>query len=1099
MLSEIYIKGFKTFARPVRMPLEEGVTAVVGPNGSGKSNVTDAVLFALGEQSPGLLRAGAMGDLIFSGSDTLPVSNVAEVTLVVDNAAGNISLPYKEVSISRRISRGGETEYRINGSRSRLADVRAVAGEAGLGRHSILRQGAVDAIVAGGAAACRLALEESAGLGVYRRRRLSASRRLEKADTQLEKTRQLEAELDGQLRRIAQEAVAAREYRELESRYRKLSLAHLYRTATQDLEEDRRKLAEGEKLVSKLAEQEAKLQEGEAEILPLSNRMARELRLQEQYLESLEDFAEDLRAESMRIDRSLFRIEADRGGAGERDRLLARLKEELRALSETLSNLEFEAGEAQDLYEARREQLSGLEETLKEAKHRHTTAESELSKTTGHLEKLRLRRERAAPVESTLPDEEISALSSSTVELESVAEDLRKSLDNRAVQETGKRQRLYLKELDSGLHRRQGRLEASVGKSEEMVRTLGAPEEKEGPVPRPRLDEVIKARPGYEVAVEAAIGEFSRGVLARDLEEGIKALSGGERIALRLDAEHVEEDGTLPGTAFLDCVEILDESYTGAVERILAGIFVVEAPENGSSPNGYVAVTRGGLRLTRTSVSRGGGEGEFLRQGRLRKELEHLEAVQSGPAQTLRHLQKGLAEARNRLRNLEHYTETFQTLATRAGRAASLLAREASRREEQALRRRERVVERGRTMSRLADEISVAEQRLEKLKVGEASAKAEMVRVQEAAEAGRAAFEQAERRWKTLRDGVAAREKRRQRILGQAERMERSQKTETSGVKNYVTRAARVSRSLSESLRGRRGRMRKRRAEINEEQSRLSEQRAKLSHKAVDLARDLATARAETARLAENIQNAETSAKEALEEIESEWGASVEVARSEAEKLPDDVEPERNKLTRKLKRFGDVNLLALSQEQELGERHEFVVEQRRDAESAALELNRIIQEIDVEIEARFEDTFGRVRRAFGEIVPRMLRGASGRLELTEEGVEVGLRLGRRGWKPLNVLSGGERALLALSFLFSIFISSPRDRQGTFCMLDEAEAALDDVNLARFLAVVDSYRAGGQFILVTHQKRTMAASDVLYGVTQDASGATAVVSKRLSGE
>ena len=145
--------------------------------------------------------------------------------------------------MTRRISRAGETEYRINGSRSRLADVRAVAGEAGLGRHSILRQGAVDAIVAGGAAACRQALEEAAGLGVYRRRRISASRRLERADDQLEKSRQLEAELGNQLRRIEAEAEAARRYRELESRYRELSLAHLYRVATRELGDLERPIA----------------------------------------------------------------------------------------------------------------------------------------------------------------------------------------------------------------------------------------------------------------------------------------------------------------------------------------------------------------------------------------------------------------------------------------------------------------------------------------------------------------------------------------------------------------------------------------------------------------------------------------------------------------------------------------------------------------------------------------------------------------------------------------------------------------------------------------------------------------------------------------
>jgi chromosome segregation protein len=279
----------------------------------------------------------------------------------------------------------------------------------------------------------------------------------------------------------------------------------------------------------------------------------------------------------------------------------------------------------------------------------------------------------------------------------------------------------------------------------------------------------------------------------------------------------------------------------------------------------------------------------------------------------------------------------------------------------------------------------------------------------------------------------------------------------------------------------------------------LSESRAALSRRSVELAGELATVRAATDRLRDELERDELSASEALEEVESEWGATLDSAREESGSLPEALEPERQRLARKIKRFGDVNLLALSQESQLRERHEFVSVQRADAEAAANELNRIMHDVDEEIETRFTETFGRVRAAFGEIVPRMLNGASGRMELTEEGVEIVLRLGRRGWRSLNVLSGGERALLALSFLFSIFLSRPDRSTGAFCMLDEAEAALDDVNLARFLAVVDSYRSDGQFILVTHQKRTMAAADVLYGVTQDASGATVVVSKRLSGE
>ena len=155
--------------------------------------------------------------------------------------------------------------------------------------------------------------------------------------------------------------------------------------------------------------------------------------------------------------------------------------------------------------------------------------------------------------------------------------------------------------------------------------------------------------------------------------------------------------------------------------------------------------------------------------------------------------------------------------------------------------------------------------------------------------------------------------------------------------------------------------------------------------------------------------------------------------------------------------------------------------------------------MDREIETRFEASFQGARRTFRDLVPRMMEGAAGELGTSEEGVEIRIRLKRRGWRPLHVLSGGERSLLALSFLLSIFLGRLEADSKPFCMLDEAEAALDDINLARFLAVIDSYRSDGQFLLVTHQKRTMAAADVLYGVTPDASGATVVVSKRLTGE
>src|ERR687897_3304360 len=377
VLSAIYIKGFKTFARPVRMPLEGGITSIVGPNGSGKSNITDAVLFALGEQSPGVLRAGAMGDVIFSGSETLPAASAAEVTLVLDNEEGRISLPYNEVSISRRISRAGETEYRINGSRARLADVRSVAGEIGLGRHSILRQGAVDSIVAGGAAACRLALEEAAGLGVFRRRRVSASRRLERADAQLERSRQLEAELEGQLRRIEREAAAARAYREIEARYRELCLAHLYRVATRELGGLRGQLDAARTKAVELAARERGVREKEAGSEGRLQRLEDGLGETEQRLEGLEDGAEDLRVEALRSDRTLLRLEAGRGREGERRLAVTRLEDELRRVSQTLENLEERARDLEAETLVKREESGRLQKIVASFREKSASTESE--------------------------------------------------------------------------------------------------------------------------------------------------------------------------------------------------------------------------------------------------------------------------------------------------------------------------------------------------------------------------------------------------------------------------------------------------------------------------------------------------------------------------------------------------------------------------------------------------------------------------------------------------------------------------------------------------------------------------------------------------
>src|SRR5215210_1821051 len=1079
------------------MPLEGGITSIVGPNGSGKSNITDAVLFAIGEQSPGVLRAGAMSELIFAGSETLSGASAAEVTLVLDNESGQISLPYREVSISRRISRGGETEYRINGSRARLADIRAVAGEAGLGRHSILRQGAVDAIVAGGAAACRLALEEAAGLGVYRRRRVAASRRLERADAQLEQSRKLEAELDSQSRRIEREAEAARAYREIEARFRELSLAHLYRVATRELDGLRNRLDESRAQVSGLAAGERDIREEEARIESRLQHIEEELRKTEVQLEGLEDGAEDLRVEALRADRALLRLEAGHGREGEMKLAVSRLEDELRRVSQTMEGLEGQVGDLEAEGVGRREESDRLQEVLARSREESASAERERARLAGELEVLRTRLATlGSQGERRVISEESLARLVDVISVLEEGGDREPTEILRGLREQAGGMLARVDGLAEELSRRRGALAAAIGKAESRVRALGetAPEGTST-----RLFEVIRARPGYEVAVEAALGEYGAGVLAENLDEGMKLLSDVEPVAVRLDARAMEANGALPGKPLIECVDVLDVRYDEAVRRLLTGIFVVERPDDGANANGYVAVTRDGLRLTRTGVSLRPGAGNFARQARLAAWMEHLEALKNGPGGILYDLRETVAGVSDRLTRLAGTVDRVMELADRTARARALISREAARRRVTGESARRSFLEGERTREALSGEASRKEEELARAGRTAGRVEEELAAVTAAAEEASAAAADSDRRLSELRATVASGASRREAISRRLERSVGSLGDGAGKPEALAARAARAATQLVTAVRLRRNGLRRLRGEAAEEHRNISAERATLSRRTVDLAGKLATARAQAEQIAEEVERAEFAAAEADEEIQAEWGATLDAARQEAEKHDESTDQERHTLARRLKRFGDVNLLALSQEEGLRERHEFVSAQRADAEAAAGELNRIIQLVDGEIETRFSETFGRVRDAFGEMVPRMLEGSSGVLELSEEGVEIGLRLGRKGWRPLRVLSGGERALLALSFLFSIFLSRPGGDSGAFCVLDEAEAALDDLNLARFLTVVDSHRANGQYLLVTHQKRTMAAADVLYGVIQDVSGATTVVSKRLQGE
>jgi chromosome segregation protein len=826
----------------------------------------------------------------------------------------------------------------------------------------------------------------------------------------------------------------------------------------------------------------------------------------ERRTEGLENGLEGLRAEALRAERAQLRLDGSRDRDADRRRAVSRLKGELDKVAVAVGRVESELDGLERAHSARKEELADLEGATERGRADLTSAAARRAKAAESLEAGRARRGRVTASrldeEGALGEGELGRLAEVRERLPSFSPDRMRGRSAALLGRLGEL-REASRRLGTELDRRGGILSALIGQAEAEVRALRV---SNGEGPGRRLYEVVRALPGYEAAVEAALGHLAGGVLAENLGEGIKYLTGdspAERVVVRLDAEGVPESRSPPGKPLFECVEVLDDSYGGAVARLLGGIYVLEESHVGAAPNnGYVAVTREGIRFTRTSASRRTVEGRFVREARLAREQTHLHELKNRFGEDLYDLRETTRSATRRLEGLASNAEALDARVARADRIARLLAAEADRRARRAVRAHELRTQAEAELEEIEAKVRVAGEELRAASEAEDEAERTLAAAVRAVEPAYVAAREAAGRVARARAALEDGRGRAREISRRLNRLEGANPVgEGARLMNLARRATDVGRCLDGAVRERLGAARGKRSEATGRRHAVAERRAALAGEAGELALGLARVRSGAEALRGELGRAEEVVSGAEVEIFEEWGATLEAAREESERLPEtaDDERERARLARRLKGFGDVNLLAISQEGALRGRHEFVAAQRADAEAAAGELSAMIEGIDAEIAARFEATFREVRRSFAAIVPRMMEGASGELELSEEGVEIGLRLRRRGWRPLRVLSGGERALLALSFLFGIFLGQREDGPAAFCVLDEAEAALDDINLTRFLSVVDSYRADGQFLLVTHQKRTMAAADVLYGVTPDATGATTVVSKRLTGD
>ena len=1069
-LRSITLKGFKSFPNRTKLEFSPGVAVVVGPNGSGKSNITDAVLWALGEQSPLAVRGQTMKDVIFAGGHGVKGSSAAEVEVVIDNGdggprepgSGALSDDFGEISILRRLDRQGEGEYRLNGARCRLVDIAEVLSDTGLGKemHSVVSQGRVESIVLSRPRERRLLIEEAAGLGKHRKRRRRAQLKLERTEENLSRALDVEREARSRLRPLKRQAEAA----ELHERLERQTLEARYELSRDSVRSVRARLAGAEALAGS-----ARAERDEAEKLLAGVAKRRE--------QAEEAFAA-LSREREELQGRLFAARSARERIAIR---LERAQDQARAAADgadrrgaQLGVLERELAEAGDPSEGTGERIAGLELEL------------------AALEGARDERVRDAVAALESERAEVEAR---RAELEVAANKARSALQEAdAAADAARAQRRQAERALEQARAAAANAGAELATVNQYLRSAGP---STGGSP---LSESFEVAPGYELAVAAALGPRLGAGVVDSVAAGESALdSAGDDGGLVI----VTGAGAAPlsgGSPPVRGAERLLDHVTpsGAAneiaERLLAGVWVVESLEGVPDDFDGLAVSRSG-RVWRP------GAGE-LRQ-----------APAGGPERVL--------ERRNR-------------------RTALVAASEAAAGAEAAARAQ---------LDSAAERVAAADAAREDADVALRRALRE---VEGAAEAVRRADWLIERRRESPDEGpdavrraeLSAEVRAERRVAEGAARERAEREARAAGLRSRIVRdrtlaegAGRVAAALEVARDAVGGRVIALEAEL-EAGARAGEDTASklraCAHEEAEIQARLKAAgervtEAEVA--AQQVRDAAADAEGALREVAGTLGLDPEPA---AEPLDDErrleLEARIERLLRRREQLGPVNPLAAKEYEEAVAHVDELEGQREDLEGALAELQSLIKETDRRIRESFEETFEAAAKNFEEVVEHLFPGGRGRLRLVqpdqgprpvlggeepagegttaaeadtdsdsderpaaqEPGVEVEVTPAGKSTKRLSLLSGGEKSLVALAFMFAVFLARPCP----FYILDEVEAALDDLNIDRFLQLVRRYSDRAQFIVVTHQKRTMDAADVLYGVSMGGDGVSRVVSRKL---
>jgi chromosome segregation protein len=1104
-LKSLTLKGFKSFPDRTHLDFGPGVSVVVGPNGSGKSNVTDAVLWAMGEQSPLAVRGQSMQDVIFGGGRGVQARNAAEVEIVLDNSDGSVDLPLSEISIVRRLDRAGEGGYRLNGARCRLTDVIEVLSDTGLGKetHSVVSQGRVEAIVTSKPRERRLLIEEAAGLGKHRKRRRRAQLKLERTQENLDRALDVEREARTRLRPLKRQAEAAELHERLERQMRQAR----WELARETL---RVRAVELEGAEAQVKQARAAREEIETRLQAVVQRRGTAERALSERAERHDALAK--RVYEARSARERLGLREEQVGASARalTRRIERVELELSALSEPGDERpDANASEKTEHAEAEGASAKRIETLEHELAEIEQQREREIEQEIEGLETGRAR-ETARLVEL---EEELELARERRARADELAEQARARLQaaEREAQDT---------------RSAAARVGGELAVANQFLRSHASVDSSSDGTAR-ALSEELDVRDGYELALAAALGGRLSAALVQDVA-GAEALldragpDGAVALLAELGSYRESAAGRESKPPKAGAERLLDlvsgsEQVMELAGRLLADAWVVERLED-------LPVTFTGIAATRTGrvwfaawgevrqLTEGGEEQVLAR----RNERDRLIAASELAVQAEQAAQVNTERVLEQVRAAED-ARAGAEVALREAERACAEGSEARRRTEWLIEQRKAAPQQG--------PLAVRKAQLE----GELAV--------ERRQAERVAREQAERAARTER--LRAQHVVDVALIPLAKRLEETLRSAGEAVEQRVAELEAELASDREKGEAMAGELRACAAEEAEIQARLRSAGEVVT--AVEVAAQ---------RLRDQAQEAMQEVQAVADLLELSAQARAERAEPLGEEQAETLAARVDRLQRRREQLGPVNPLAQEEHAEAVAHVEEMEGRRSDLETALRELKAVIRETDKQIEETFAETFAAAARNFEELAGDMFPGGSGRLKLVRDeqtpravlggqplsdaradaadrrdgggeaaeaaaeaeaerealqaedgseigqlGVEIEITPAGKSAKRLSLLSGGEKSMTALAFLFAVFLAKPCP----FYILDEVEAALDDLNLDRFLALLRRYADRAQFIVITHQKRTMEAADWLFGVSMGGDGVSKVLSRRLPAE